>query len=183
MNSAFKLMVAMLTILAAVGLAVISSNSPGFASNLEIAGIYSASLAGDAEIPKVNTDATGEALLESNAQAAALGDSAATASSGSDISYKIDVQNIEEISSAHIHMGRSDENGPIIASIFKPQTPTGKINGELVNGTLSAENLEGPLVGKQISELLDLFDRGEAYVNIHTAANPDGEIRGIIQQG
>jgi hypothetical protein len=80
-------------------------------------------------------------------------------------------------------MGRSDENGPIIASLFKPQTPTRKINGELVNGTLSAENLEGPLVGKQISELLDLFDRGEAYVNIHTAANPDGEIRGIIQQG
>jgi CHRD domain-containing protein len=52
-----------------------------------------------------------------------------------------------------------------------------------VNGTLSTENLEGPLVGKQISELLDLFDMGEAYVNIHTAANPDGEIRGTIQQG
>ena len=67
-------------------------------------------------------------------------------------------------------MGRSDENGPIIASLFKPQTPTGIINRELVNETLSAE-------------LLDLFDRGEAYVNIHTAANPDGEIRGIIQQG
>lgn len=104
-----------LTILTAGGLAVISSNSPGFASNLEIAGIYSPSLAGDSEIPKVNTDATGEALLESNAQAAALRDSAATASSGSDISYKIDLQNIEEISSAHIHMGRSDENGPLIA--------------------------------------------------------------------
>lgn len=51
-----------------------------------------------------------------------------------------------------------------------------------MNGTLSTENLEGPLVGKQISELLDLFDMGEAYVNIHTAANPDGEIRGTIQQ-
>jgi hypothetical protein len=45
MNSAFKLMVAMLTILAAGGLAVVYSNySPGFASNLEIAGIYSASI-------------------------------------------------------------------------------------------------------------------------------------------
>ncbi len=74
MNSAFKLMVAMLTILAAGGLAVISSNySPGFASNLKIAGIYSSSLAGDAEIPKVNTDATGEALLESERASSCIG--------------------------------------------------------------------------------------------------------------
>lgn len=47
-----------------------------------------------------------------------------------------------------IREGGSDENGPIIASLFKPQTPTGKINGGLVNGTLSTENLEGLLAGK-----------------------------------
>lgn len=52
-----------------------------------------------------------------------------------------------------------------------------------MSGTLSADNLERPLLGKQISDLLDLFDNGEAYVNIPTAANSDGEIRGPIQQG
>jgi hypothetical protein len=42
-------------------------------ASVEISGIYSASLTGDAEIPEVNTKATGEAQFESNAQAAALG--------------------------------------------------------------------------------------------------------------
>lgn len=103
MNFTLKLKVAMLTILAAGGLAVMPSiYSPAFASNLEISGVYSAFLTGDAEIPKVNTDATGEAQFDSNAQAAALGDSAAASSSGSDISYEIDVQNIEEITTADI---------------------------------------------------------------------------------
>lgn len=174
-NFTLKLKVAMLTILAAGGLAVMSLiYSPAFDSHLEISGVYSAFLTGDAEIPKVNTDATGEAQFDSNAQAAVLGDSAAASSSGSDISYEIDVQNIEEITGADIYMGGSNENGPVVASLFKPQTPSGKISGELVSGTLSADNLEGPLLGKQISDLLDLFDNGEAYVNIHTAANPDG---------
>ena len=52
-----------------------------------------------------------------------------------------------------------------------------------MSATLSADDLEGPLVGQPISGLLDLFDSGEAYVNIHTAANLEGEIRRPIQQG
>jgi hypothetical protein len=45
-----------------------------------------------------------------------------------------------------------------------------------------SQSLEGPLEGMQISDLVDLFDTGEAYVNVHTLTNPDGEIRGTIQQ-
>jgi len=71
------LKISMITILAA-GLVMMSSiYSPTFASDLEISGIYSASLTGDAEIPKINTEPIGEAQSESNAQAAALGNSAA----------------------------------------------------------------------------------------------------------
>lgn len=103
--------------------------------------------------------------------------------SGSDLSYQIDVQNIEKITAAHIHMGRSDENCPIVASLFKARTPTGNITGELVGGTLSAENLKGQLVGREILDLLDHCDRGDAYINIHTGANPDDELRGMIHQG
>ena len=114
----------------------------------------------------------------------AIGDAAAAASSSGDqISYKINVQNIDEVTAAHIHIGNTDENGPIIVTLFKPQTPTGEINGELVSGTITAQSFEGPLKGKQVSDLVNLFDTGEAYVNIHTLTNPNGEIRGTIQQG
>jgi hypothetical protein len=84
---------------------------------------------------------------------------------------------------AHIHMGGSDENGPVIVTLFDPDKPTSEINGELVSATITAQNLEGPLDGKQISDLADLFDAGRAYVNVHTQTNPDGEIRGTIQEG
>jgi len=56
-----------------------------------------------------------------------LGDSAAAASFGNDISYKVNVQNVEEITATHIHRGRSDENNPVVASLFKPQPPIGKL--------------------------------------------------------
>ena len=80
-------------------------------------------------------------------------------------------------------MGNTDENGPIIVTLFKPQTPTGEVNGELISSIITTENLDGPLKGKQISDLVDLFESGEAYVNVHTVTNPDGEIRGTIQEG
>jgi hypothetical protein len=162
-----------------------SLSYPLYASSIEISGIYSASLSGSAEIPDVNTQATGEAIFESNAQAAAAGGAAAAAaaSSASRLAYSINVQDIDKVTAAHIHMGRSDENGPIVVTLFDPDTPTGEINGELVSGTITAQNLEGPMQGKQLSDLIDLIDVGGAYVNVHTETNPSGEIRGTIQQG
>ncbi len=38
----------------------------------------------------------------------------------------------------------------------------------------------GPLEGMQISDLVDAFNDGNAYANIHTQQNPNGEIRGQI---
>jgi hypothetical protein len=162
---------------------IILLSSTAQASSIDVAGIYSASLSGQSEIPSVNTQASGEAAFETNAQAAALGSAAAAASSSNQMAYEINVQNIDQVTAAHIHMGNDDENGPIVVTLFDPETPTGEINGELASGTLTSQNLEGPLDGRQISELVDLFDTGEAYVNVHTQTNPDGEIRGTIQQG
>ena len=162
---------------------MISLPHPTKASNIEVAGIYSASMTGDSEIPEVNTRASGEASFESNAQAAALGDAAAAASSGSQLTYEITLQNIEKVTAAHIHSGDGNENGPIVVTLFDPDTPTGAINGELVRSIITADDLEGPLENKQISDLVDLFESGQAYVNVHTQTNPNGEIRGTILQG
>ncbi len=43
--------------------------------------------------------------------------------------------------------------------------------------------LGGPLKGKQMSDLLDLIKNKDAYINVHTKQNPDGEMRGTIEQG
>jgi CHRD domain len=40
--------------------------------------------------------------------------------------------------------------------------------------------LEGPLAGKQLSDLITMINNGDAYVNVHTEANPKGEIRGQL---
>jgi hypothetical protein len=47
-------------------------------------------------------------------------------------------------------------------------------------GSITADKLEGPMAGKQLSDLATAMNNGETYVNIHTEANPNGEIRGQI---
>jgi hypothetical protein len=37
--------------------------------------------------------------------------------------------------------------------------------------------LEGPLKGKQLSALVEILSNGQAYVNVHTIKNQNGEIR------
>lgn len=43
--------------------------------------------------------------------------------------------------------------------------------------------LEEPLEDKQNSDLVDLFDIEEAYVNVHILTSPNGEIRGTDSTG
>jgi predicted lactoylglutathione lyase len=184
MNSMNLQSLKIFTIIVSGSIWIISLSASAQASIIEVAGIYSASLSGNTEVPSVNTQASGKATFELSAQAAALGGAAAAASSDNQMFYEINLQNIDEITAAHIHMGGSDENGPVIVTLFDTDIPTSEINGELVSATITAQNLEGPLEGKQISDLVDLFDTGAAaYVNVHTQTNPGGEIRGTIQEG
>jgi CHRD domain len=61
--------------------------------------------------------------------------------------------------------------------------PTGAVNGVLSKGTITASDLKDPLSGNQLSALVNLIRRGNAYVNVHTTQNPKGEIRGRITIG
>jgi hypothetical protein len=46
------------------------------------------------------------------------------------------------------------------------------------NGTITGDKLEGPMAGKQISDLAAAGANGTLYVNVHTGQKPNGEIRG-----
>jgi hypothetical protein len=77
----------------------------------------------------------------------------------------------------HIHYGIACENGPIIVTLFKYDKPQNHVSER---GTITAENLTGPLQGMQVSDLIDEFNEGTTYANIHTEKNPNSEIRGQV---
>jgi CHRD domain len=102
-------------------------------------------------------------------------------SAKSKVWYQIEAEGLERVTQAHIHSGEAGENGPIVATLFKGNKDT--VNGALVQGSITSDKLQGPLNGKSISDLVSLFDKSSAYVNIHTETFPDGEIRGQISKG
>jgi hypothetical protein len=78
-------------------------------------------------------------------------------------------------------MGKQGQNGPIVVTLFKADIPTEKmVTGLLSEGNITTANLEGPLAGKQLSDLTSSMQAVETYVNIHTVQHKNGEIRGQI---
>lgn len=128
---------------------------------------YDANLTGSMQVPPVTTNATGLAELELN-------------DDGDEISYDIQVEDIEGATQAHIHQGSEGENGDVVVSLFNSTDPTDVNDGTLEDGDFTSEDFVGPLQGQNMSALVELMDNGQAYVNVHTEANPDGEIRGTI---
>jgi CHRD domain len=118
-------------------------------------------LTGDEEVPPVQTDAKGIAEISP---------------SGADsIGYTVNATNIQGVTAGHVHLGAKGENGPIVVTLFKYDNP---MNDVSENGSITADKLEGPMAGKQISDLAAAGANGTLYVNIHTEKNPNGEIRG-----
>jgi CHRD domain len=118
-------------------------------------------LTGSEEVPPVQTEATGVAEF---------------IPVGMDsIAYSVNATNIEGVTAGHIHLGAIGENGPIVVTLFKYDTPMNEVSE---NGTITADKLEGPMAGKQISDLSTAGANGTLYVNVHTEQNPNGEIRG-----
>ena len=60
--------------------------------------------------------------------------------------------------------------------LFTPITPTGTLNGLVSAGSITNSSN----VGVSLDSLRVLFNNGNAYVNVHTAVNPGGEIRDQI---
>lgn len=126
---------------------------------------YFTPLTGMEEVPLVNTNSTGIALFD-------LLDN--------HINFKVNVTMLENIKSAHIHLGEFGQNGEIIVSLLNSSSPINIHNGTLVKGQLIATDLVGSLKGKTINDLGKLFNNTKTYLNIHTKQYPNGEIRGQI---
>jgi hypothetical protein len=147
-------------------------------------------MTGDEEVPAVQTAATGTFTLTlSMGGAGGSASSASTASTsgggglippGLTVSFKLEVNNITDANAAHIHLGAKGQNGPVIYPLFTGPQKNGSFSGVLAEGALTEANLTGPYQGKSFADLVGAVLAGQCYVNVHTAANPNGEIRGQI---
>ncbi len=123
---------------------------------------YSATLSGDSEVPDaVTTSATGSfsATLD-----------------GDSLTFSLTATG-EGITQAHIHVGPTGENGPVVAFLFGlDEAGVAEVDA---SGTITEADLLGPLEG-DFAGFVEALEAGNLYVNVHSVANPPGEIRGQI---
>ena len=137
---------------------------------------FSATLTGAAEVPPVETPATGTAIFTV---------------SGTAITYTVNVASITNAVVAHIHVAPVGSNGPVrlnLCGTGAPEPACTSGTGVLATGT------NGTTVGSPaitFDELVAAMSAGNAYVNVHTddgVGQPNtgagdmasGEIRGQI---
>lgn len=127
---------------------------------------FTTSLMGAEEVPPVSTMASGDAMF-------VLSDD------GTQLAYTVTVSGISDVFAAHIHLAPAGSNGSVVAGLFGVKM-FGPFDGTLAQGTITAADLKGPLAGMSLEALIAEIKAGNTYVNVHTAANPPGEIRGQI---
>ena len=65
---------------------------------------------------------------------------------------------------AHIHMGAAGKNGPVIVPFTK-----------------DGDTYKAPAGAKLTAEQMTAFKAGDLYFNVHSAANPGGELRNQLK--
>ncbi len=129
---------------------------------------FKTKLTGADQVPPVMSKASGMAYFKLSPD-------------GKEITYKLHVKNIMNVTLAHIHDGSMGKNGPPVVNLFTGPEKKGKFSGVLAKGTITDKDLVGPMQGKSLEDLVKMIEAGGTYVNVHTAENPGGEIRGQLK--
>ena len=129
-------------------------------------------LVGAQQNPSVTTDAFGRADVR-------------LIDDGIAVQFRVTVCNIANVTMAHIHVGASGKNGPVILFLYHMHDPLfSSAHGceILSSGTLHPSDLI-PSASNGINNWTDFVNAlvaGNTYVNVHTSVNPGGEIRGQL---
>ncbi|MFC6333812.1 CHRD domain-containing protein [Paenibacillus septentrionalis] len=133
--------------------------------------LFKAKLRGSHEVPSVETDARGLALLKFKRHNNHL-----------KLAYLVKIRDIESLRKIDLHLGRRGQVGPVVATLYGPTTPGISVSRGKVFGVLRSSDLVGPLRGHSLIKLLKLILKGKIYVNVHTTEHPRGEIRGQVHK-
>lgn len=150
--------------------------------------VFHARLNGYHEVPSISTQATGEFEVRLDTPTGAL-------------SYTLTYRNLESpAQQAHIHFGQPGVNGGVSVWLCSnlpappPGAPAAAPPGTqacpqttgTITGTVQATDVVGPaaqgIAAGEIAELLSAMNVGATYVNVHSVAYPNGEIRGQIRE-
>jgi CHRD domain len=108
---------ASVTVASIFGYAGLSDTASQFAYAQIQGQSFHAKLTGKDEVPPKSTKATGSAEF--------------TVTGADSMRYKVSVTDMEKVTVAHIHKGKAGENGPIVATLFKTDSPSATTNGIL----------------------------------------------------
>ncbi len=109
-------------------------------------------LEGFAEVPSVSSNASGRAAVTLN-QATGV------------VVVQANVVGLDDATGAHVHEAYAGDTGPVLVPLSQDGTNAGRWFVE--DGVLNTAGL-------------DAYAAGRLYVNVHSPANPSGEIRGQI---
>ena len=98
---------------------------------------------------------------------------------------ELSVRGLVDVFGAHIHCGGAGENGPIIVDLGV--LLSGAVDDEIVDTTIDNADIAVvdcvPLLGFPVNNIASLrraADAGLLYMNVHTGAFQNGEIRGQL---
>ncbi len=123
----------------------------------------STNLSGAQEVPAVITNASGTASVALNETLTQL-------------SFTLNVQDILNITAAHIHVGALGADGPPIFNLSLTDFAS-PLTGILTAADLQIQTAAGIAT---FDDALEALLSGNTYINVHTTPNPGGEIRGQL---
>ena len=127
---------------------------PCRADHLTAKYLFAARMNSSQEVPATVSSAVGVGTFQLN-------------NSGDTLCITVTVNGLSgPITGAHIHEGKPGVSGPIVKDLVP------FLSGNSLQATLSGAGLSGLSMPKMFA--------GDYYINVHTAANPGGEIRGQI---
>lgn len=132
---------------------------------------FHARLSGAQEVPPVTTAASGRFKIEFKRDMSAA-------------EFRLRVNDGTRVTQSHIHCGPEGSNGPVVIFLGGFHQQGWDVDGWWVsNVSVTDANIVNPACGTTLAAIADSIRAGMAYVNVHTVANPGGEIRGQLTRG
>jgi hypothetical protein len=146
-------------------------------------GVLVARLSGDQVVPPVDTRARGEAFFSYTNEPLPL----AAPGQLPILSFTLGARGLAGVTGAHVHCGSEGTKGPVAALLYGLDGEGTTLTGLHVEGAIREGDVldvddsaacPGGVHG--IADLAVKMKTGGAYVNVHSEAYPDGELRGTI---